>query len=564
MNLKRTKRTEESNKNNSIIVKYFIIFASCLTSIALFIILLIQFLFSLNFHPSSTKKAPDIQMVNPLLILIAFLIFALLQYVLYRGIKNFNLSTKKLKKILLIYSSIFGIAISALFFCPPFSDVFFVVNGFVVNNSLAMSYVEYYPNTLGLGLIFQGLFKIFGRDSWSLMYVLNTLSVLGIFYTLPKITRLLHNEHAERICIQFLFFAFPYFFIIPFLYNDLISLVLVLFSLLLLIKFVKSDNKKISNVIFSGVFLGLAWIIRTNTIIFIIGIILYLILRIVRDGKFSINHQLSIIPLLVALILQLGFQFAVPKMIPNYSSKYAQPAISWVAMSLADKDTLTSKGLRYRQPGMYNDFGIWVFEKYKETHPGASKIYYTEDVAGRNEIYKEFINSRLTDMSKHPVEAIKFFGKKAISSWGDPSLSGNYSINESYDKRRIMYQKLPLESLALTQSIQSISMPQFKDKEARFESPISKFLVETKTITNYIERPFLILLLLGSLIFIIRKRFKIDLDIFLLILIFLGGAVFHQFIWETQPRYFLPYVALLIPISAISFSDILERKKTDN
>lgn len=558
MNLKRREKKEESNKNNSSIVKYFIIFVSFLTSIGLFSILLIQFLFSLNFYPSSTKKVPDIQMVNPLLVLFAFLLFVLLQYVLYRVIKNLNITTKILKRILLIYSSIFGIAISALFFCPPFSDVFFVINGFVVNNSMTMSYVEYYPNTLGLGLIFQGLFKIFGRDAWSLMYVFNTLSVLGIFYALPKITRLLHNEHAEKICIQFLFFAFPYFFMITFLYNDLISLVLVLFSLLLLIKFVKSDNKKISNAVFSGIFLGLAWIIRTNTIIFIIGIILYLILRIVRDRKFSLNHQLSIIPILVALTLQLGFQFTAPKMVPNYSSKYAQPSISWVAMALADKDTM--KGYRYRQPGMYNDFGIWTFDKYKETHPNASKIDYTKDITGRNKIYKEFISSRITYMAKHPIEAIKFFGTKEIASWGDPSLSGNYSINESYDKRKVLYEKLPIESIALTQSIQSISMSQFKDKQARFDSPISKFMVKTKTITNYIERPFLILMLLGSLIFIIRKRFKIDLDIFLLILIFLGGAVFHQFIWETQPRYFLPYVALLIPVSAISFSEILDRK----
>lgn len=120
MNLKRREKKEESNKNNSSIVKYFIIFVSFLTSIGLFSILLIQFLFSLNFYPSSTKKVPDIQMVNPLLVLFAFLLFVLLQYVLYRVIKNLNITTKILKRILLIYSSIFGIAISALFFCPPF------------------------------------------------------------------------------------------------------------------------------------------------------------------------------------------------------------------------------------------------------------------------------------------------------------------------------------------------------------------------------------------------------------------------------------------------------------
>ncbi len=53
MNLKRKERTEESSKKNSIILKYFIIFVSFLTSIALFSILLIQFLFSLNLFPLS-------------------------------------------------------------------------------------------------------------------------------------------------------------------------------------------------------------------------------------------------------------------------------------------------------------------------------------------------------------------------------------------------------------------------------------------------------------------------------------------------------------------------------
>lgn len=60
MNLKRLEKKYESNKNNSNIVKYFIIFVSFLTSIALFSILLIQFLFSLNLFPLSVGKAPEV------------------------------------------------------------------------------------------------------------------------------------------------------------------------------------------------------------------------------------------------------------------------------------------------------------------------------------------------------------------------------------------------------------------------------------------------------------------------------------------------------------------------
>ena len=119
MNLKRLEKKYESNKNNSSIVKYFIIFVSFLTSITLFSILLIQFLFSLNLFPLSIGKAPDVHTQNPFLVLIAFLAFSLLQYVLFRVIKSLNITTKTLKKILM--STIFRCLFCSKWFCSePF------------------------------------------------------------------------------------------------------------------------------------------------------------------------------------------------------------------------------------------------------------------------------------------------------------------------------------------------------------------------------------------------------------------------------------------------------------
>ena len=45
--------------------------------------------------------------------------------------------------------------------------------------------------------------------------------------------------------------------------------------------------------------------------------------------------------------------------------------------------------------------------------------------------------------------------------------------------------------------------------------------------------------------------------------IFIGGALFHT-IWEMKSRYTLPYVIMLIPISAIGVQYIVDKIKLKN
>ena len=48
---------------------------------------------------------------------------------------------------------------------------------------------------------------------------------------------------------------------------------------------------------------------------------------------------------------------------------------------------------------------------------------------------------------------------------------------------------------------------------------------------------------------------------YLLFTIFIGGMLFHT-LWEMKSRYTLPYVIMLIPISAIGIQNIEDKLKT--
>lgn len=557
VSLQRTRKGEEmqSLKKKPGIERYFIVLVSLFTAVVIFSILLIQIFFSF------TQNAPTvISANNPLLVILLFVFFLALQFGLYKLIEWSSLSTKILQRILLVYSGIFGTAIAIIFFAPPMSDVWSVVNGFVVDNWITIPYTEYYPNNLGLALVYQAIFKVFGRGAWPIMYLVNIASVIGVCWIIPQLTRLLHNEHSERISIQLMFFAFPYFFTVTYLYNDLISLVLMLYAILLLFEFTKEEKSKILMLLVSGISLGLSYILRTNTLIFLIGIGLYLVLRVICDKKFTINHQMSFLPLVIAIILQVSFQITAPKMIPNFTTKYAQPSISWIAMALSDEKTM--EGYKYKQPGMFNDFESWAFDKYKKEHSEVTRHDFLLDIEGRKKMYHQFVNARLSNMVRHPYETMRFFSKKEIASWGDSSLAGNRLLMQSYEKQKDVNEKLSKDSVALTQSIQSTALPYYEKNRDALGSPVAQFMVNTNSILNFIERPFLILTLFSTLLLLVKKRFKLDLEKFVLILIFFGGFIFHQFIWETQPRYFLSYVALLLPLSSISISTILHRYNT--
>lgn len=544
----------EDNNENKGILKYFSIFMGSLSLLALISILLIQFF--LTFDPSNptifTKN-------NPLLILLVFFIFTGIQFVLYKLINFLKIPTRKLHQYLLGFTLLIGVLVTVVFASPPYSDAWSVINGFSIDNWLTVPYTNYYPNNMGLALLYQLIFKILGRQSWTIMYGVNIASVIGIFHVLPRLTLILGNEKSERICIQLLFFALPFSFMTTYLYNDLISLFLALQSIYFLIEFMKSDKIKNGKIILSGILLGLSYIFKTNSIIFAIGIFIYIVLYIIKNRKITYKSFLSFLPIIIMVFMKVVFQFSIPFLVTDYRKEEAQPAISWIAMAIADEHSM--KGYQFKKPGMFNDFESWTFDEYKKDNKNSTKHDYIKDKDSRKNIYSNFIKGRILDMGKHPKEAFKFYAQKEVASWGDASFGSEKYLKESYENQKVIYNSLPFENIAKIQGIQSTSAKQYINNREKFQSSSAIKSIDNKFFLKIIERPFIILIFMGAMIYI-GKKFKIfSLEDLLLLIIFMGGFTFHEFIWETQPRYLLAYFTLLIPFSAIGINQLLSIKK---
>ena len=77
------------------------------------------------------------------------------------------------------------------------------------------------------------------------------------------------------------------------------------------------------------------------------------------------------------------------------------------------------------------------------------------------------------------------------------------------------------------------------------------------------QKALTILIYGGSFIAILKNRKGLTNELILMIIIFIGGVLFHT-IWEMKSRYTLPYVIMLIPVSTIGvqyITDIINFKK---
>ena len=79
-----------------------------------------------------------------------------------------------------------------LFIAPQstFWDQYAAANGiYQVGDSYgANTYIEHFPQHIGLTLLYQIIFKIFGNGSFFIMYFINIGAILAIAYLIPRIT----------------------------------------------------------------------------------------------------------------------------------------------------------------------------------------------------------------------------------------------------------------------------------------------------------------------------------------------------------------------------------------
>ncbi len=361
-------------------------------------------------------------------------------------------------------------------------------------------YLFLYPHQLGLTTLER--IYVFLYDSEKLIYFFNLLFIIGTNFYIYKISsKLFKNQLVTNYSIILSFLFFPHFFFLTFAYGTIPGLFLVLLGYYHLLKY--NESFRYYNAIISILSFALACLIRNNYYIFVIAILLIQIFSFLENGKWK------------KLILTLFIVISIPIssfLLKSYYQNVSQspipegvPMISYITMGTQDNPNAPTIG------GWWDGYNTSLLRK--------NNFDQNKAVTQAKNDLKE----NLLTFYKQPMYALKFFYKKILSTWLEPTF-------------------------------QSIWTGPLAERGEKQNSEILKSIYEEKSgyyFLNAFGKVFTVSIYLLTLLAVFYYMFSKKFSVYELftIIFFLGGFFFHL-IWETKSQYVFIYVLLLIPTAA--------------
>lgn len=385
----------------------------------------------------------------------------------------------------------------------------------ISNFTATAQYLFLYPFQFGLTLFVSLIYKIFGINYLYIEYINAICSVLNllIIYFISKI--IFKEEKIQKILVFILggFSLYWMFFNVHF-YGNIIGLTLALASLLFTLLYL--EKNKFYYLIFTGIFIALSIIIKSNYNIFLCGIVLILFLDIIKKWNLK---ALIIIPIFIVsyFAINLSYNMIFNKMVNLDTSNSGVPMISYVYMGMSEPDDLSA--------GWYNSVTVDLFRENNY------------DVKQTSDESKKLIIKRLSYFVHNPNEFINFYSEKIGSTWLNPtfqtiwcSLPGvRYRYYEEY-ANYISYHEKALSMVG---------------------GNLAK--AEEKYFDIY---QVIIFIFAGLGIFKVSKNS--DLKQVIIPIIFIGGFAFH-ILWETKAIYVIQYYFILLPYAAYGIDYLIEK-----
>lgn len=425
-----------------------------------------------------------------------------------KKVKFKSFSTKKLFTIILVIYTIFNIiwiivvnpkvvgdSVHVCNLAQTFyrGDVTELLHNMTYLGVPLSQYMQLYTQQIPLAFVFSIFFRIIHFDLMEILRIINVISNVFIIVAIYKISIQLSKKYiVNKILLSVLILTFISLPILStFIYGDTPSLALCLFAVYFIMKY--TETEKVKYFIFSCMCMMIAYMFRMNSLIFIIAIVIYLLLNLLkkRKSKPLKRNLMNIMIIGIYIIISIIPSSLVKK---HYLNKYdldsnmSYPIISYILMAMEESS---------RCNGWYNEDIA-----YKAvTDPNNIKVEYSKKV-----------HNRLKFFSNNLDYTFDFYIKKIASMWTENTYS------------------------AIRNSLTD-------------DNKITNTYIE---IITFYQKALLVLSSLCCIIFLIQYRKYLSLEIILLITIFIGGFAFH-IIWEAKSRYIIPYVIILIPIASLCF-----------
>lgn len=370
-------------------------------------------------------------------------------------------------------------------------------------------YLWRYPDQMGIILYYFFITLIFGNYNYLVIQICNLIAAAFTLIVIKKLSHLLWEEENgwTGILIQLSYMLFvPYLFYITFIYGTTLGFSFSIMAIYMEVLFIRQRDIKAA--ILSAIFIGLAVIFKTNSIIMLIAMVLFLFYDLFIEHK---EYKKSILFLVMIITFQFFFTQGIHLFMSNksgYEVSEGMPKLNWVAMALQES--------RYA-PGTWNGYSVSLYEKAN---------YDYEDA---NQLAVESIKKTLHSFWNDKSEAVRWLGRKQAAQWNEPCF-GAIEIS----RNRTGYSNIP------------------KFAKSVINGRLGYYIIIYQ---NYLQT----IILFGCLMyFILTKSKNIKRETLILGVVMMGGFLFHIF-WEAKNQYVLPYFWIIIPYCVKGYQMVIFR-----
>ncbi|MCD7836399.1 MAG: hypothetical protein LUG83_07090 [Lachnospiraceae bacterium] len=385
------------------------------------------------------------------------------------------------------------------------------------------SYLSYYPQQVGLVAFFEILIRLWKLLPTSLpayhmikcLYVALACICLILGYL---IVHMLWNDKRKELCfIALSVFNFPFIMYTSFVYGEIPSYTALLAGIYFLLRLLHASSRRSILYALSGLlFFTLSVLLRKNSLIVIIAVVIVALLQAVRDKRAILAAFACLCAVLSVTILPLTEKYYEYRSGSEIGSGVT--AMAYFAMGMQESS---------RGNGWYNGFN---FETYQISGMNTETA---------NEISLSAISERLEYFKENPTYALSFYLHKYLSQWADGTYASRQATLATFGGRRPFwdniysgkYSAAYIEYCNIYQNILYLGALIFFAAELRRHCAAKK-APEDSTCKNLSE-----------------------LSLYINLIAVFGGFLFHM-VWEANSRYIFVYGMLLLPYSASGLAEL--------
>ena len=393
-----------------------------------------------------------------------------------------------------------------------------IIDGNVSTFTETSGYMYRYPFQSGMVLIDILLLLIFHENAYLFFQLLNLFASILLTEMAVRIASEILQTSERDICegarcafwlrITFLFGS-PMLFYTTYNYGTLLSLAFMSVAIYVEILFLKRGKNLyiLPAILFSSI--GI--VIKTNSLILLIAMLLYLVFALIRkNGKVFSTLVLGAALVISYFLLQKSVSL-IMESITKVPQPAGMPKLCWIAMGLTSETGYSGLSV---QLFAENNFDI-----------ESTKAAASQSILNTLALYRH-----------HPGSFLHWLGRKIAFQWSSPDFNGlNLNTNRGW--------------YALLSSFW-----------------YSVFYGKVSVILRHISNQLQSILYLGALIYLFldhaHRKFKSNWHRYFLLVVLIGGFLFHIF-WEGGAQYTMPYFLMLISYAVMGYTELIRLDRKD-